>query len=155
LGASGGAFTQLTDATPTSSTTSAIYRVVITDDYTTTNQQITVNFRYIIFYGDSDLVINNSSKVRSLTNKRFIDDADVFILNTGTINQIFGVAMTVSKSLVSVIDLDALNADITGNYPIATFNVNDASGVPTSYKVYSMVNAVTYPANHRHQITIS
>jgi len=58
-------------------------------------------------------------------------------------------------SIVSVIDLDALNADITASYVNSTFNVNDAGGSPVSYKNYNMTIAVPYPSNHRHQITIA
>ena len=63
-----------------------------------------------------------------------------------------------TKSLVQVLDLDALNANITANYVagLSTFNVDDYAGTPVSYKVYTMTNAIPYTdGSHRHQITFN
>lgn len=110
---------------------------------------------YKVFYGDSASAPNNSATTRALPSNRFTDAGNTFILNTGTSNKIFTVAIPATMSLVSVIDLDALNANITANYILSTFNVNDAGGNAVSYKVYTITNAVVYPSNHQHQITIS
>ena len=61
--------------------------------------------------------------------------------------------MPATLSISSVVDLDALNADITASYVLSTFNVNDAYGTPTSYHVYTMTAGIPYAANHRHQVT--
>ena len=110
---------------------------------------------YKIFYGDSASAPGTSAAVRALPSDRFTNAGNTFILNTGATNMIFTVAMPATMSLVSVIDLDALSADITANYILNTFNVNDAGGNPVSYKVYTMTNGVAYASNHQHQITVS
>jgi len=110
---------------------------------------------YKIFYSDSSSIPGTSAAVRALTNNRFTDAGNTFILNTGSTNTHYTVAMPATHSLVSVIDIDALNANITANYILTTFNVNDAGGNPVSYKVYTMTNAVPYGTSHQHQITIS
>ena len=63
--------------------------------------------------------------------------------------------MPASNSLVEVLDLDALNANITANYVMSTFNVNDGGGTPVPYKIYTLSNAIPYSSDHRHQITIA
>jgi hypothetical protein len=61
--------------------------------------------------------------------------------------------MPSGKTLVSVIDLDALNTDITSAYINNPFNVSDAGVTPTSYNVYTLTAGVPYTSNHRHQVT--
>ena len=110
---------------------------------------------YNIFYGASSSAPVNSANVRALPSSRFTNAGNVWILNTGSSLLNFTVAMPATNSLVSVIDLDALNANITANYILSTFNVNDAGGSAVSYKVYTMTIAVPYSSSHQHQITIS
>jgi hypothetical protein len=107
----------------------------------------------VIFYSDTASAPANSAGVRALTNKMFTDGSNPFNLNTGTTNKIFTAAMPATISITNVIDLDALNADITANYVLSTFNVNDAGGTAVSYHVYTLTNAVPYSSSHRHQIT--
>ncbi len=109
---------------------------------------------YKIFHGPSSTPPANSADVRALPSSQFTN-AGTFNLNTGTVENDFTVAMPATNTLVSVIDLDALNANITSSYVLATFNVNDAGGNPVSYKVYTFTAGVPYGANHRHQITYS
>lgn len=110
---------------------------------------------YNIFYGDSSVAVTNSTGARALPNNRFTDAGNTWILNTGTVNNIFPIAMPATNSLLSVIDLDALNANITSSYTLTTFNVNDAGGTPVAYKCYTLTNGSAYSSSHRHQITIS
>lgn len=110
---------------------------------------------YKIFYGPVSSVPGTSVAVRALPSNRFTNAGNTFILNTGASLINFTVAMPSTNSLVSVIDLDALNANITSNYILNTFSVNDAGGNAVSYKIYTMTIAVPYAANHQHQITIS
>ncbi len=131
------------------------FKLVITDEFTTTFVEKTINFENLIFYGNSVDFVNTSVKVRNLPSKRFIDDSNVFILNTGNSDNIFTVAIPANKTLVSVIDLDSLNANLTSEYNITIFDVNDMQNGPSSYKVCMMVSAIPYSTNHRHQITIS
>ena len=109
----------------------------------------------MVFYGSSASAPSNSAGVRALSNKRFTDSGNTFILNTGATDKIFTVAIPATMSLVEVLDLDALNANITANYVLSTFNVNDGGGTPVSYKIYTLSNAIPYSADHRHQITIA
>jgi hypothetical protein len=134
--------------------TSLVYRVQVVDSYTTSNSSsTTVSFLYVIFYAPAAAAPTNSSGVRSLTNKVFTDSSNPFNLNTGTTYKDFSVAMPATISVTSVVDLDALNADITANYVLSTFNVNDSAGTAVSYHVYTLSNAVPYSSSHRHQIT--
>lgn len=155
LAAAGGSFTNYTDSSITSLATSATYRVSVTDSYTTATGTYTIIYKYVIFYGPSASAPANSASVRALSSKRFVDAGNTFILNTGSTEKIFTIAMPATNSLVEVLDLDALNANITANYVMSTFNVNDGGGTPVSYKIYTLSNAIPYSSDHRHQITIA
>lgn len=155
LAAAGGAFTNFTDTSITSSATSAIYRVSVTDSYTTATASYNITYKYVVFYGPSAVAPSNSAGVRALSGKRFTDAGNTFTLNTGAAQTIFTVAIPATMSLTQVLDLDALNANITANYVLSTFNVNDGGGTPVAYKIYTLTNAIPYSADHRHQITIA
>jgi hypothetical protein len=155
LAAAGGAFTNFTDTSITSSATSAIYRVSVTDSYTTATASYNITYKYVVFYGPSASAPANSAGVRALSGKRFTDAGNTFTLNTGAAQTIFTVAIPATMSLTEVLDLDALNANITANYTLSTFNVNDGGGTPVAYKIYTLTNAIPYSADHRHQITIA
>lgn len=155
LAAAGGAFTNFTDTSITSSATSAIYRVSVTDSYTTATASYNITYKYVVFYGSSASAPANSAGVRALSGKRFTDAGNTFTLNTGAAQTIFTVAIPATMSLTQVLDLDALNANITANYTLSTFNVNDGGGTPVAYKIYTLTNAIPYSADHRHQITIA
>jgi hypothetical protein len=136
------------------SSTSLVYRVQVVDGYqTTTSSSTTVSFLNVIFYAPAAAGPTDSAGVRALTNKVFTDSSNPFNLNTGTTYKDFTVAMPATLSITNVIDLDALNADITSNYVLSTFNVDDSGGTAVSYHVYTLSNAVPYGSSHRHQIT--
>jgi hypothetical protein len=136
------------------SSTSISYRVQVVDGYqTTTSSSTTVSFLNVIFYGPTASAPSTSSGVRALPSTMFTDGSNPFNLTTGTTRNIFSVAMPATLSVTGVIDLDALNADITANYVLSTFNVNDAGSTATSYHVYTLTNATPYASSHRHQIT--
>jgi len=133
---------------------SVSYRVQVVDQNTTTNgSSNTVNFSNMIWYGASAIAPTTSSAVRALSDRMFTSGSNPFNLNTGSTYNNFTVAMQSGKTLVSVIDLDALNTDITSVYINNPFNVNDAGGTPTSYNVYTLTAGVPYTSNHRHQVT--
>ena len=155
LAAAGGSFTNFTDTSITSSATSAIYRVSVTDSYTTATASYNITYKYVVFYGPSATAPTNSAGVRALSGKRFTDAGNTFTLNTGAVQTIFTVAIPATMALTQVLDLDALNANITANYTLSTFNVNDGGGTPVAYKIYTLTNAIPYSADHRHQITIA
>jgi hypothetical protein len=53
--------------------------------------------------------------------------------------------------MTEVLDLDALNANITNSYVLSTFGVSDAGGASSDYNVYTMTNGLPYSSSHRHQ----
>lgn len=138
-----------------------IYRVKIIDDYQSyLSSQVysstsTVSFLDLIFYGPTSAVPTSSSSVRSLSSRIFTDGSNPFNLNTSTTEKIFSAAMPSSKSITEVLDLDALNANITANYVNSTVSVQNYTGDSSNYSVYTMTNAIPYSSNHRHQITRS
>jgi hypothetical protein len=95
-----------------------------------------------------------SAGVRSLT-KRLENVGNVFTLTTGNTNTIFQLWLPTGISLVSVIDLDALNANITASYTSESLSVNDAGGTPIVGTLYTFTSSVPYTTSHAHQITIS
>ena len=127
----------------------------VTDSYTTATASYNITYKYVVFYGPSVVAPSNSAGVRALSGKRFTDAGNTFTLNTGAAQTIFTVAIPATMSLTQVLDLDALNANITANYVLSTFNVNDGGGTPVAYKIYTLTNAIPYSADHRHQITIA
>jgi hypothetical protein len=130
------------------------YRVRVVDVYqATTSSNRTINFLRTIFYGPTSATPATSSNVRSLSNKVFTDSSNPFNLETGTSQRIFVVAMPSSLSVTEVLDLDALNANITNNYVLNTLDIEDAGGTTVSYHVYTMTNAIAYTSNHRHRVT--
>ena len=138
--------------------TSLVYRVQVVDSYqTTTSSSTTISFLNVIFFAPVATAPTTSANVRAIANKVFTDSANPFNLITSTVENDFAVALpTTSASndtISSVIDLDALNADITTNYVLSTFNVDDAGGTAVSYNVYTLSNATSYATSHRHQIT--
>jgi len=145
-----------TNHNPTSSNTatSIRYRVKVVDDYTTSYSSIsTVSFGYLIFYGPSSSAPTTSANVRALPSRLFTTGNNTFTLNTGSTEINFTVAIPSTESISEVIDLDALNANITSQYVNNAFNVDDAGGTAVSYNVYTMTQAAAYSSNHRHQVT--
>ena len=158
LTAAGGTITSFTHNNGLLSGANTVtYYVYVTDAYTSaTNASYLITFKNIIFYSPVASAPVNSANVRAMTNKIFTDGTNPFILNTGTVEKIFSVAMPATLSVSNITDLDALSANITASYILSTFNVNDAIGTPVSYHVYTMTNAVPYSdiiTGHRHQIT--
>jgi hypothetical protein len=151
------AITQITHNDSSLETSNSIsYRVVVVDDYiSTTSSSQTVSFLNLIFYGPASSVPSDSSSVRSLGTRVFTDASNPFTLSTGSTERNFSVALPPGKTITQVIDLDALNANITSNYVSGTISVEDGGGNGTNYNVYTMTNAIPYDSNHRHQVTRS
>lgn len=133
------------------------WRISMQDTQSATHtRNFTVNWAYYQFYGSSASIPVNSAQVRGLDSSRFNTSSNTFILNTGSVEVNFILCVPASKTISQVIDLDALNANITSQYILTnTFDVLDAGGNNVSYKVYAMTQAVPYSSNHRHQITLS
>jgi hypothetical protein len=140
------------DSLNLSDANSIVYSVNITDTHTT-NQSVTVtvNLLNIIFYGPVSLIPSSSNEVRALPYKIFTDGSNPFILNTGSIEKNFIVAVPSTLSISKVLDLDALNAPIT--YTSTTLNIFDFNLTSTSYKIYSSTQAIAYDQNHKHEVT--
>ena len=155
ISSSGGTFTSSTDSSATSTATTVTYKVTVVDAYTASTATYVVNYNYVLFYGPISIGSTNSSGVRSSSNYQFINGSNPFILNTGTISNVFEVAFSSPHLPTLITDLDALNApllNVSGGYFLTNLNVNDGGGTPTLYNIYNMVTAIPYPSNHRHQI---
>lgn len=115
----------------------------------------TVTARFYRFFGASAITPSNSTEVRALSSSAFqTSSASTFILNTGTVETIFIVALPPSVAISNVIDIDALNANITSEYALlGTINVQDAGGTNRVYNLYRMTLGAPYASNHQHQIT--
>ena len=120
----------------------------------TPNRTITPRLRQ--WWGSVAAVPTNSAEVRALPNTNFAN-TNVFDLVTGTVNNLFVFAIPATKSLVSVIDLGNLNADITSLYVLEDddFTVLDAGDNNRTYKLYVMETAVPYSTSTTHRITVS
>lgn len=108
-----------------------------------------------VFYGNTITKNSNSSDVRLNLMKRLENTGNIFILNTGSVNKIFQLWLPNGKNLISIIDLDALNFNVTSSYISEPLTVNDIGGNPITGTLYTMEQSIPYTTNHRHQITIS
>lgn len=118
------------------------------------SRDLTITSFYAIFYGPAAAAPNSSATVRALT-KRLRNAGNTWLLNTGTVENIFAIWLPTGRTLVSVKDLDALNLDITASYVSSAQNVDDAGATSRAGTLYVMTGAVPYSTNHRHEITIS
>lgn len=84
-----------------------------------------------------------------------LDATNTFVLDTGTQFKDFYIVLPAGRNLVSVVDLDALNANITARFEQVGVQLADAGGTLQNYKKYQMSADVPYGANHRLQITLS
>lgn len=131
------------------------YRVRVQDVYQLTDGTAnSVSFLNMIFYGTASSVPSTSGDVRSLPNRILTDGSNPFILSNGSVETNFSVALP-SPSTISYVEDVNTNADITGNYVLDTFDVDDFGTTSTSYNVYTMTIAIPYDAvpPHTHQIT--
>lgn len=116
----------------------------------------TVTSRFYNFYGPNATTPANSAEVRALPSSAFYTGSTTFILNTGTTETKFVIALPPSVTITQVLDLDALSANITSEYVLlGTINVLDAGGTNRSYNLYEMNVGVPYSSNHQHSVTIS
>lgn len=121
---------------------------------TVNSSNFTVTSRFYRFYGAASSLPTNSSEVRALSSNAFHTGATTYNLNTGTSLTRFIVALPPSVTIASVIDLDALEANITSEYVLTgTVSVNDAGGTSRTYNLYQMQVGTPYTSSHRHQIT--
>ncbi len=139
-----------------STETTQVFRIQGTNTNSNTfTRDFTITYKYYYWYGASSVAPTTSAQVRALPGYRFNGSGSTWDLQTGNVEKIFTVAVPSAYTITSVLDLDALNANITANYILSTFNVQDANSNNVSYNVYTCTNAIPYSSNHRHQITIA
>jgi len=123
----------------------------------TSTSNTTITGRFLRFFGPTASNPTNSAQVRALpSNALQTANAQTFILNTGVVQVRFAVALPPGRTIASVIDLDAANANITSSYTsLGTITVNDGggSGTARTYNLYVLTLGAPYSSNHRHEIT--
>lgn len=108
----------------------------------------TVTGKYRQFFGPTTTTPTTSAEVRAFGSN--FTDTNSF--NSGTFTQTkFVIAIPATRNLVSVITSSLEN--ITSNFVLATFNVNDAGGTAVSYKVYTFTSVT--PLGLTATITLS
>lgn len=126
----------------------------VTPSGTFNSSNFVVTARFFRFYGAASASVATSADVRALASSAFQTAPATFDLNTGTTLTKFIVALPPGITIVSVVDLDALGADITGTYNyMGTINVLDAASVTRAYNIYEMNLGSPYITNHRHAVT--
>lgn len=151
-------FTGNTFSFPDTLTADTTYRVEVTGGTSgTKTATAAVNFDLLHRFGPS-AAVPTAASARSLSGSAWRDGGNAFPLNTGTAEKRFYILLAPNESLVSVVDQDALNLDITSEYALvnSNFSVNNAAGTPVAgYRLYEKAQGVPYTANHRHNITIA
>ncbi|RLZ08611.1 hypothetical protein [Faecalibacter macacae] len=107
--------------------------------------------RYQTFFGNS----NGSTPARSLPQKAWANVNTMDLTATMGINY-YDIYVVATKQLVSVVDVEIGNVDITNAYTDkGLVTVNDAGGNAVSYRKYQLYNAQPYSdKNHTHKITL-
>lgn len=114
----------------------------------------TVFARFYRFYGPSATTPTDDTTVRALPSSDWQTGVNTFNLWTGTTYTKFVVALPPDVNITSVIDVTALNADITSEYVLlGTVTVIDAGSTSRSYNLYEMNIATPYGETHQHRIT--
>jgi hypothetical protein len=120
------------------------------------SSSFTVTSRFYRFFGPNTTTPANSAEVRALSSSAFYTGSTTFILNTGSTETKFVIVLPPGVTITQVLDLDALNANITSEYILlGTINVLDAGGTNRSYNLYEMNIGAPYSSNHQHSVTIS
>lgn len=120
---------------------------------------ITETWLWRYFAGPAAFTPGNSAQVRALPqNNLFNGSPNTFNLSTGNSLIDFFFAVPVGHVITQVLDLDALNANITAQYILdGTLTVLDNGGNNVTYNLYHMHIAVPYSdfPTHRHQVTFN
>lgn len=105
------------------------------------------------YYGPAAESVTDSDSIKDLPFASFLSTG-AMILQTGTSLTKFVLAIPSHWSVDTIIDLSALNIQMTGDYELmGQIPVNTNSG-PVNYNVFEMDIAVPYSVNHNHQITL-
>lgn len=106
---------------------------------------------YKIFFDAS--AAPSKTSIRLAANSRFENAGNVFTLIASNTSTTYWFWLPQGKTLVSVINKDALNQDITSSYVATAQQATDAAGNDVNGTLYVMTVTVPY-SNHRHEITI-
>lgn len=114
----------------------------------------TVTGYYAIFYGAASAQPTNSATIRALPSSKLRNVASTLTLATGTTETKFYVSIENTRSITGVIDVSALDADITSSYVLlGTYSVLDAGSTSRTYKLYEMTIGSPYATSHNHIVT--
>jgi len=138
--------------------TSQVFRIIGTDTQNVIFQRdLIVSSYFMIFWGPSSTIPNNSSSARLLSLNKLRISGGNDILYTGTTQVNFIIILPPGKTISNVTDLDNVNANITADYVLqaGTIVVQDGGGTGTnrSCNIYVKTTTVPYPINTRHQFT--
>jgi hypothetical protein len=136
---------------------SHIWRISLTStDGDIITRDFNVNWSFLQFFGPASAFPTDSAEVRSLGSNRFSNSGNTFILNTGSTERRFVIAVPDGRTIASVIDLDALNQVITSQYVDRGTVTVQLPGVTTqSYRIFAMEQAIPYSTSHRHSVILN
>lgn len=145
---------QLNSSGATQSWKGILHDTNVVQDINSSNYVITSWFYR--FYGPTSAEPTNSATVRALPSSAFVTGGGSFTLATGSTETIFMVCLPPGRSITSVVDQTALNADITSSYVLqSSINVLDAGGTNRAYVIYKMTIGVPYASSHNHLVTFN
>lgn len=121
----------------------------------TVGASATRQYLFRIFWDTLAAVPVGSAAIRAVTNSALVGGGGSQTINTGTVNRMFGFWLPPGRTLISVIDQDALNLNITSLYIQTAATVNDASGTPQTDQQFIYTQATPYGTSHRHLVTYS
>jgi hypothetical protein len=109
-----------------------------------------------LYFGAAATMPLTRAAALALGGSQLTNAGNNFTLNTGSEHRTFYIIIPADKTLVSVVDADAMGVEISQYYtPQSNVYLADAGGNAVNCKVYAMTNAVAYPVNHRHNATIN
>ena len=114
------------------------------------NNPLALEYAYL---GIGGTIPTSSDEVLAL-DATLINNGTLF-LETGAVETLFVVALPPTKTITSVIDIDAYNADITSSYVYQGVVAVVISGVAYNYGIWAMTTAVPYSTSHTHKILVS
>lgn len=115
------------------------------------NTGIQINTNNLTYFGSSSTVPTTSNQIQQLTN---IFNTNKITLSTGTVNNIFTIAVPAERTIILILDENAMYCDITRCYIKSQMLIQQPINSQQLYNVYTMQNAIPYSRNHNHIITI-